>query len=191
LRLVLVRHGETEWSATGRHTSRTDVPLTTRGEAQAVALRASLAGWDFVEVWASPMERARHTATLAGFGARVVDEPDLCEWDYGIFEGRTTADIRGEVPDWSLWRDGAPGGETPTDVESRADAVIGRARSTVGDVLAFGHGHILRVIASRWIDLDASHGRSLALGTGTVSVLGWERDEPAIERWNQGRSFGS
>jgi probable phosphoglycerate mutase len=184
LRLVVVRHGETEWSADGRHTSRTDVALTAHGRRQAEALGPVLAAWSFALVLTSPMARAADTAALAGFGDRATIDQRLCEWDYGAYEGRTTADIRSEVTGWTLWSDGAPGGESPAAVSARAEAVIATARAADGDVLAFSHGHFLRVLAARWVGLEASRGRSLGLATGSISVLGWEREEPVIEQWD-------
>lgn len=184
MRVVVVRHGETEWSADGRHTSRTDVALTANGRRQAEALAPLLATWSFALVLTSPMARAADTAALAGFGDRATVDRRLCEWDYGAYEGRTTADIRSEVVGWTLWSDGAPGGESPAAVGARADSVIATVRGAGGDVLAFGHGHLLRVVGARWIGLEAARGRSLGLTTGSVSVLGWEREEPVIERWD-------
>jgi broad specificity phosphatase PhoE len=182
--VVLVRHGETEWSATGRHTSRTDVPLTDAGRRQAESLRACLAGWSFALVLTSPLRRAAETCRLAGLGAVTQVRPDLMEWDYGDYEGRTTADIRSERPGWTLWSDGVPGGETSEEVGARADRVIAEVREAHGDVALFSHGHILRVLAARWVGLPPEAGRSFALATSTISVLGHERETPVIVRWN-------
>lgn len=182
-RLWLVRHGETEWSASGRHTSRTDVDLTAAGEDSARALRDRLATVPFARVLTSPRLRARRTAALAGFeSAEVLD--DLAEWDYGEDEGRTTADIREERPGWTVWTDGPRGGESAAQVAARADRVVGRVRAQDGDVLAFCHGHIARVVAVRWLGQPVGLGAHLELATGSVSVLGWERETPTIERWN-------
>jgi broad specificity phosphatase PhoE len=182
---VLIRHGETTWSASGRHTGRTDIELTPRGELQARALREKLAGRHFDVVLCSPLGRARRTAELAGLDA-VEFDPDLVEWDYGDFEGRTTDDIRQELPGWTIWDGPWPGGETIEELAARADRVVARVRTqATGAVVALvGHGHILRVVAARWIDADAQTGRSLALETGTISELGWEHETPVVQRWN-------
>lgn len=182
--MVLVQHGETEWSRTGRHTGRTDIPLTLNGRHRAALLGPVLADWRFVRVLTSPLERAVETCQIAGMGGEARIREDLAEWDYGAFEGRTTRDIRAERPGWSLFSDGAPGGETPDDVGRRADRVIDEAREAPGDVAIFAHGHILRVLAARWMGLAPAHGRALALGTGAISVLGWERETAVILRWN-------
>jgi broad specificity phosphatase PhoE len=182
--VILVRHGETEWSLSGQHTGRTDIPLTDHGREQARRVCAGLAGHDFVLVLASRMERAVETATLAGLGDRVETAADLVEWDYGDYEGRTTADIRVERPGWSLWKDGVPGGEDVEDVGRRVDRVIARARQADGDVALFAHGHVLRILAARWVELEPADGRRFALDPATVSVLGWERETPVISRWN-------
>src|SRR5918992_1730497 len=171
-RLVLIRHGETEWSASGRHTSVTDVPLLDAGRRDAARLRERLAGREFALVLSSPRARARETAELAGLDA-VVDD-DLAEFDYGSYEGRTTPEIREERPGWSVWTDGAPGGETAVAVGVRADRAIERALAAGGDVALFAHGHFLRVLAARWIGLPAVYGGVLALETGSVSELGFE-----------------
>jgi broad specificity phosphatase PhoE len=184
-RLWVVRHGETEWSKAGKHTSRTDVPLTELGRAQAQSVAGKLVGHDFSVVLSSPKVRAFETARLAGFGDRAETTEDLLEWDYGDDEGRTTADIREDRPGWTLWTDGPLGGETAARVSARVDRVIARVREAEGDVLVFAHGHVLRVLAARWIDLPASAGRHFELATATVSVLGWERETPTIERWNE------
>jgi broad specificity phosphatase PhoE len=183
----LVRHGETEWSLSGRHTGRSDIPLTDTGRRQAEELGARLAGHHFALVLSSPRSRAAETASLAGFGDRVVIDPDLGEWDYGAFEGRTTADIRTEIPDWSIWTGPWQGGETVEQVGVRADRTIARCLepSIDGDVLLFAHGHLLRVLAARWLELPAAAGRHFALGTATLGILGWERGNRVIETWNE------
>jgi broad specificity phosphatase PhoE len=182
--LVLVRHGETEWSATGRHTSVTDVPLTDRGREAAARLRSRLAGFEFALVLASPRARARETAALAGLGERAEVDEDLAEFAYGEYEGRTTADIREERPGWNVWDDSAPGGETAAQVGARADRVIERVTVVDGDVAAFAHGHLLRVLGARWIGLDPVYGGHLGLDTGSVCELGYERERRAIWVWN-------
>jgi broad specificity phosphatase PhoE len=183
-RLTVVRHGETEWSRDGKHTGRTDIPLTDSGRAVAGKLAQALGGQTFALVLTSPLARARDTAALAGFPEAIVDQ-DLHEWDYGDYEGRTTEEIRETLQHaWFLWDDGVSKGESPVDVAGRADRVIGRVRAVDGDVLAFAHGHFLRVLASRWLDLDPGFGRHLVLSPATLSVLGWERHAPAIEAWN-------
>ena len=181
----LVRHGETEWSRTGKHTGRTDVPLTEVGRRQAVDAGGKLEGRQFALIISSPMSRALDTARLAGFGDRVSVDPDLCEWDYGGYEGITTPEIRRSVPGWTVWTHGVPDGESPEHVGNRVDRVIERIRSAPGDVAVFAHGHILRVLTARWLGLDPAAGRLFALHTATVSVLGWERETPVIERWNE------
>ncbi len=183
--LWLVRHGETEWARDGRHTGRTDVPLTDLGRAQARAMAGSLASVPFAMVLSSPLRRAFETARLAGFGDRVEADPDLMEWDYGSFEGRTTDEIRGEIPGWTIWTAEPIDGETVVDVARRADRVVERVRSARGDVLVFSHAHLLRILAARWLDLPADEGRRLALSTASVSLLGWEHGTPVIVRWNE------
>jgi probable phosphoglycerate mutase len=182
MRLVLARHGETEWSASGRHTSTSDIPLTDKGRAAARALRVRLAGQEIALVLASPRTRARTTAELAGFEPEL--EPDLAEIDYGDYEGRTTPEIREQRPGWSLWTDGSPGGETLAQAGERADRVIARALAADGDVVLFAHGHILRVLAARWIDLPPERGAGFALDTAALCELGFERDNRVISRWN-------
>jgi broad specificity phosphatase PhoE len=182
--VVLVRHGQTEWSAAGRHTGRTDVPLTEEGRRQAVALQACLSQWRFVLVLSSPLQRAAETCRLAGLGDGAKVRDDLLEWDYGDNEGRTTGEIRSTKPGWSLWRDGVPNGESAEAVAARADRVIAEVRSAGGDVALFAHGHLLRVLTARWLDLPPDRGRSFVLETATLSVLGYERENPAIVRWN-------
>ena len=180
----LIRHGETEWSRSGRHTGRTDLPLTDAGREAARAVAPALADVPFGAVLTSPLQRARETCALAGLADRAEPVDDLLEWDYGDYEGRTTADIRGGRPGWTLWRDGCPGGETAADVGARADRVLTRLRAETGPVAVFGHGHMLRTIAARWVGLPAEDGGLLALTTATVSVLGWEREQPVLSRWN-------
>jgi len=184
----LVRHGETEWSRSGAHTGRTDLPLTAAGRENAAALGRYLAGYlggrQFSLVLCSPMERARETCRLAGFGDAARTEPNLCEWDYGDFEGRTTAEIQKEIPGWSLWVSGVRNGETIGQVAARADVVIARALQADGDVALFAHGHILRILAARWLGLAGDAGRLFALGTAALSSLGYERETRVITRWN-------
>jgi probable phosphoglycerate mutase len=181
--LWLVRHGETEWSASGRHTSSTDLDLTDAGVEAARAVAAKLAGTTFARVLTSPLLRARRTADLAGFPDPEV-VPDLTEWDYGDDEGRTTHEIREDRPGWTVWRDGPLGGETRTDVGARADRVVITVRAVDAPVLAFAHGHVCRVLGARWLGLGVEDGAHLALSTASVSVLGWERDVPAVLHWN-------
>jgi broad specificity phosphatase PhoE len=181
--LWLVRHGATEWTATGQHTGRTDVPLTAEGEKQARALGQLLDGHEFALVLSSPMQRALETCRLAGYRDRVVADDDLREWDYGDYEGRTTADIRTERPGWVVW-DGVLNGETVEQVGERAQRVIERAMSAGGDVVAFGHGHCLRILAACWLGLPPVDGRLLGLDTATLSVLGHEREQRVIRMWN-------
>jgi probable phosphoglycerate mutase len=187
---VLARHGATEWSASGRHTGTTDVPLSETGRRQAATLRERLAGQDFSLVLTSPLSRARDTCELAGLGDRARVEPELREFDYGEYEGLTTDQIRETRPAWSIWRDGAPGGETPDDVGERADRVIARALEAGGDVALFAHGHLLRVLAARWIELPALFGGNLALSTASVSELGYERERRALWLWNDTHHLG-
>jgi broad specificity phosphatase PhoE len=180
----LVRHGETEWSRLGRHTGRTDVPLTELGRAQAVAVGRRLADHPFALVLSSPLSRALDTARLAGFSDVVETTDDLLEWDYGADEGRTTPEIREDRPGWTIWRDGPKDGERAAAVAARTDRVVARARSAPGDVLLFAHGHVLRVLAARWLDQPPAAGALYALSTATISVLGWERETAVLERWN-------
>lgn len=183
--LWLVRHGETEWAATGRHTSRTDVELTDRGRVQAEDLGPVLARVPVGLVLSSPRVRALDTARLAGFGTAVEIDPDLAEWDYGRFEGLTIEQIRDRVPGWTIWTGGAPGGETAEQVAARVDRVIARVlASGVERVLAFSHGHLLRVLAARWLGQPPADGGWFALDVATVSVLGWEHGGRVIVRWN-------
>ena len=187
--LWLIRHGETEWSLSGQHTSRTDIPLTAHGRKRAEELRDYLKGTEFDAVFVSPMHRARETCAIAGFGDQAVVDANLKEWDYGIYEGKTTAQIRAEVPGWSVWKDPIIGGETAEQVGQRADAVIARALAAVpsaGKVALFAHAHILRILGARWVGLEARKGSIFALGTGSVSVAGWERETRVIQSWNRG-----
>jgi broad specificity phosphatase PhoE len=181
----LVRHGETEWSGLGCHTGRTDIPLTDRGRREAELLAARLGVRRFVRVFTSPLRRAADTCRLAGFGDVAEPREDLMEWNYGTYEGRTTPEIRAERPGWLLWTDGAPGGESAAEVGARADRLIAELRGIDGDVAVFAHGHVLRVLAARWVGLLPSGGRLLALGTTAISVLGYERELPVIINWNE------
>lgn len=184
--LYLGRHGETAWSLSGQHTGRTDLPLTEHGEREARALGQRLRRLVFAKVLTSPSQRALRTCELAGFGAGAEIDPNLAEWDYGEYEGRRTADIIAERPDWQLFRDGAPGGETPEQVGARADRVIARIRLVSGDVLVISSSHISRVLAARWLGLPAAGGRYFILGTASLSILGYEHNvsEPVIRLWN-------
>jgi probable phosphoglycerate mutase len=179
----LVRHGETEWSRDGRHTSTTDLPLTDEGRRVAEGLRDRLDDDAFALVLTSPRQRARETARLAGHADAVVDD-DLAEWDYGDLEGLTTPQIRETDADWTIWDGPVPGGETAQQISRRLDRVVARCRAADGQVLVFGHGHSLRALAARWLDLPVADGRHLLLDTATVSVLGWERETPVVRRWN-------
>ncbi|GAB2804864.1 histidine phosphatase family protein [Actinoallomurus bryophytorum] len=183
--LILVRHGETEWARDGRHTGRTDVPLTPRGEEQARSLAPLLADRKIAFRLVSPAARARRTAELAGLGGAETDDR-LWEWDYGAYEGRTTPQIREERPDWYLWRDGVVDGETVEQVGVRVDGVLDRVRPHLaeGDVVLVAHGHVLRVLTARWLDLPPAGGRLFRLDTGTLSTLGTEHDQPVIRSWN-------
>lgn len=183
--IVLVRHGQTEWSAAGRHTSRTDLPLTAAGEEQARAVGRALAGREFVAVLSSPRQRALRTAELAGLTVTRVDD-DLAEWDYGRYEGITTAEIRTTAPGWDLWRDGCPDGESPEHVGARVDRLLATVRPLLerGDVALVGHGHCLRVVGARWAGLPVAAGGALALDTATLSTLGYEHERPVIRMWN-------
>ena len=183
-RVTLVRHAETEWSRALRHTGRTDVPLTDHGRQAARALAPILAQRTFELVLVSPLHRARETCELAGLADMAEPEPDLLEWDYGDYEGLTTSQIRERRPDWSLWRDGCPGGEDAPAVGARADRVIARVLSAGGEAILFAHGHVLRVLAARWIELEPAAGARLALATGAVSVLGHERETRVLGEWN-------
>jgi broad specificity phosphatase PhoE len=182
MEVVLVRHGETEWSREGRHTGRTDVPLTERGEEQARAVGEALRGRSFAVVLSSPLQRALETARLAGFAPETREE--LREWDYGEYEGRRTSEIRQEVPNWTIWRYGGPGGESPDEVGARADRMVAELQAVDGDALVFAHGHLLRVLTARWLELPPPDGRLFALDPGTVSTLGYEREQSVIRSWN-------
>jgi broad specificity phosphatase PhoE len=184
MEMVLARHGETEWSRDRRHTGRTDVPLTENGRRQAAVLGEALAGHGFARVVSSPLARALDTCRLAGLGERAELNGDLVEWDYGEYEGITTAEIRERRPGWSLWRDGCPGGEDAAAVGRRADRVIATIEGVEGDVALFGHGHVLRVLAARWLGLGPESGALLKLDTGTLSALGYERETRVVTRWN-------
>jgi probable phosphoglycerate mutase len=183
--VVLVRHGETEWSRSGQHTGRTDIPLTERGRREARAAGVALRGREFALVLTSPLQRAAETCRLAGFGEVAVTRDELQEWDYGAYEGRKTNDIRLERPGWTLWSDGVPGGETASQVGARADRVIAELRALSGDAALFAHGHVLRVLAARWLGLEPSAGRLFALDPATISILGYERETPVIRGWNE------
>jgi broad specificity phosphatase PhoE len=182
--IVIVRHGATEWSESGQHTSFTDLPLLPSGRARAAALAPILAERSFALVLCSPLLRARETCKLAGLAEQAVECAELTEWDYGEYEGVTSAQIWEQRPDWVLWRDGCPGGESPTQVAARADAVLARLRAADGDAAAFAHGHILRVLAARWIGMEASAGARLKLSPGSLSVLGFEHSTEVISGWN-------
>jgi broad specificity phosphatase PhoE len=201
--IVVVRHGETEWSRSGQHTSRTDLPLIEDGRERAIALGPLLAEWEFSLVLTSPLRRARETCELAGYGDRAEVCEDLREWDYGEYEGLTTPQIREHDPSWSLWTDGCPGGEQPAAVGERADRVLERVRGGGGrtggvgargdadagdgggDVLAFAHGHILRVLTARWLAMGVAAGARFALGAGAICVLGFERETEVVRLWNR------
>jgi broad specificity phosphatase PhoE len=188
----LARHGETAWSLTGQHTGRTDLPLTDRGERNARQLGERLKELTFAKVFTSPLQRASRTCALAGFGAVAEVDRDLLEWDYGQYEGRRTADIQTERPDWQLFRDGCPGGETAEQVGARADRVVARVRAVGGNVLIFSSGHLLRMLAARWLGLDPAAGRLFLLSTASLSALGYEHDlsEPVIRLWDDTRHVG-
>jgi len=189
--IVLVRHGETEWSRAGKHTGRTDVPLTEVGRQQAQAVGAELQKRPFAAVWTSPLSRAADTCRLAGFGDVAVPRDELVEWDYGEYEGRTTPEIRGERPGWTLWRDGVLGGETAEQVGARVDRVLADSESARGDVLLFAHGHVLRVLTARWLGLEPVEGQLFALDPATLSVLSFERERRVVRRWNQAVVHGA
>jgi len=184
MEIVVVRHGETEWSLAGRHTSRTDLALTAAGRRRAAALAGPLSNWSFSLVLTSPLRRAIETCRLAGLEAQPQICDDLREWDYGDYEGLTTAQIHDRNPHWNLWRDGCPGGESPEQVGARADRVLERLRGAGGDAIAFAHGHSLRVVAARWLALAPSAGARFALNAGAISVLGFERETEVLQRWN-------
>ena len=185
--VYLARHGQTAWSLAGRHTGLSDLPLTEAGERQARRLGVRLRGLVVARVFTSPLQRAARTCELAGFGAAAETIPDLVEWDYGDYEGRTSAEIAAARPGWRLFRDGCPGGESPAEVGARADRLVERLRAAEGDVIVFSSGHILRSLAARWLGLDVGAGAHLVLGTASLSALGYEHalDEPAIRLWNE------
>ena len=183
-RVFLIRHGETEWTIAGRHTGRTDIPLTANGERLSRRLAPVFARQPVAAVLTSPLQRARTTCELVGFGDRMTLDPDLMEWDYGEYEGLTNAEITGMAPGWLLFEHGCPGGESPAQVAARADRVIARAQRVDGDVLLFGHGHLFRVLVARWLEWPAANGRHFLLDPATVSVLTFQRGSPAVERWN-------
>ena len=191
--VYLARHGETAWSLTGQHTGLTDLPLTERGERNALRLSKRLKGLTFAKVFTSHLQRAARTCELAGFGAVAEIDRDLVEWNYGIYEGRRTAEILAERPGWELFRDGCPGGETPDQVAARADQVVRRVRAVVGSVLLFSSGHFLRVLAVRWLGLGPGGGRNFLLSTASLSALGYEHNlsEPAIRLWNDDHHVGT
>jgi len=189
----LARHGETAWSLTGQHTGLTDLPLTEHGEQNARALGERLVGLNFAKVFTSPLQRAARTCELAGFGAIAEVDRDLVEWNYGQYEGRRTAEIYAERPDWQLFRDGCPGGESPDQVGARADCVLSRVRAFQGNVLLFSSGHFLRVLAARWLGLKPAAGRHFLLSTASLSALGYEHNlcQPVIQLWNDTRHVGT
>ncbi len=191
--IYVARHGETAWSLSGQHTGLTDLPLTDRGERNARSLKERLRGVSFAKVFASPLRRATRTCELAGFGAVAEIDRELVEWDYGQYEGRRTPDIYRERPDWELFRDGCPGGESPKEVGARADRVVQRVRAVNGNVLLFSSGHFLRVLAARWLGLDAAIGRFFFLSTASLSALGYENNlsQPVIRLWDDTRHVGS
>jgi len=187
--VYLARHGETAWTVSGQHTGLTDLPLTERGECNARSLGERLSGMKFAKVFTSPLQRARRTCELAGFAQVAETDPDLVEWNYGEYEGRRTVDILRERPDWRLFRDGCPGGESPQQIAARADRVVTRVRPIAGDVLLFSSGHFLRVLAARWLGVEPSFGRFLTLSTASLSAIGYENslEQPAIRFWNDNR----
>jgi broad specificity phosphatase PhoE len=191
--VYLVRHGETAWSLSGQHTGLTDLPLTERGERNGRLLGSRLSGLAFAKVLTSPLQRATRTCELAGFGASAEIDRDLVEWNYGDYEGRRTAEILADCPDWQLFRDGCPAGESPDQVGARADRVVKRIREVDGEALVFSSGHFLRVFAARWLGLDAVAGQYFLLSTASVSILGYEhnRSEPAVRLWNDTHHVGS
>jgi broad specificity phosphatase PhoE len=182
--ILLVRHGETEWSRSGKHTGRTDIPLTDEGRRQAELLRARLAGHRFARVLTSPLQRAAETCRLAGLGETAETRTELLEWDYGRYEGLTTPEIRVDVPGWTVWRDGCPGGETAEEVGRRVDPLVAELRTLEEDAIVFAHGHLLRVLTARWLTLPPETGAHFALSTAAVSILGYERETPVMWLWN-------
>jgi len=191
--VYLARHGETPWTISGQYTGLTDLPLTERGERNARRLADRLGGLTFLKVFSSPLQRARHTCELAGFGAVAEIDEDLVEWNYGDYEGRRSADVHRERPEWELFRDGCPGGESPAEAAARADRVVSRARAIPGDVLLFSSGHFIRVLATRWIGLEVTaNARRFMLSTASLSALGYEKDlsRPVIRLWNDTHHVG-
>lgn len=190
--LYLARHGETAWSLSGQHTGLTDIPLTERGERNARRLGERLKGLSFTRIFTSPLQRARLTCELAGFGAQAESDPDLVEWNYGQYEGKTSAEIRSLRSDWLIFRDGCPGGESPQDIAARADRVLARIKAVKGDVLVFSSGHFLRCLAARWLSLEVTAGQFLYLGTASLSTLGYEHNESesVIRLWNDAHHVG-
>jgi probable phosphoglycerate mutase len=182
--LFLLRHGETEWSLSGRHTGTTDIPLTEQGQQMARLLQPLLAKESFTLVLTSPLQRARETCRLAGFGDRANVEPDLVEWNYGLYEGFTPGQIHAVAPGWLLFRDGCPGGEQPSEIGARVDRVIAKVRAVEGNAILFAHGHVLRVLAARWLGLPPSEGQHFLLDTATINILSYYRGAPAVKRWN-------
>ncbi len=191
--VYLARHGETAWTLSGQHTGLTDLPLTERGERNARRLEERLRGVTFAKVFTSPLQRATRTCELAGFGSVAEIDRDLLEWNYGEYEGRLTTDIHKERPEWQLFRDGCPGGESPDEVGTRADRVVKRVRAVEGDVLVFSSAHFLRVFAARWLGLDAAFGRYFVLSTASLSALGYEHNlsQPVIRLWDDNRHVES
>jgi broad specificity phosphatase PhoE len=191
--VYLARHGQTAWSLSGQHTGLTDLPLTERGERNAKSLQERLRGLSFARVFTSPLQRATRTCELAGFAAQAEIDRDLLEWNYGEYEGRRTAEIHKERPDWQLFRDGCPGGESPNDVGARADRVVTRLRMVEGNVLIFSSGHFLRVFAARWLGLEVAIGRCFMLSTASLSAVGYEHNlsQPVIRLWDDTRHVGS
>ena len=191
IELWLIRHGETAWAISGQHTGTTDIPLTDRGRERAKGIRDYLHHRSFKKVFVSPLGRARETCAIAGYGDQAIVEPNLAEWNYGDFEGKTTPEIREKFPDWLIWNGPVPNGETVEQVGERTDKVIARSLAELGadggSIALFAHGHVLRILAARWLELASDNGRLFALGTGSVSVLGLERDQHVIQAWN--RSF--
>ncbi|HUJ47090.1 MAG TPA: histidine phosphatase family protein [Rhizomicrobium sp.] len=191
MNVFAIRHGETEWSLNGRHTGTTDIPLTENGRKLAERLRSTLAGETFSLVLVSPLQRAQETCRLSGLADQAITDPDLVEWNYGEYEGLTPDEIRKLDPGWMIFRDGCPGGETPEQVGARVDRVIARTRDSKGDDALFAHGHVLRVLAARWIGLPPLAGQHFLLATGTLCVLGYYRDVPAIKIWNGAANAGA
>ena len=187
--VYLARHGDTAWTVSGQHTGRTDLPLTPEGEENARRLGGRLKGLNFARIFTSPLQRAARTCELAGLGATAEIVPDLMEWDYGQYEGLRSAEILKNRPDWQLFRDGCPGGESPAEIGARADRVVERARAIEGDVILFSSGHFSRVLGARWLGLDPGAGRYFVLSTASLSILGYEhnRSEPVVRLWNDNR----